>query len=66
MENEFGKRLKAAREEKGLSQLKLAMMAGINQPQVGWYERGEHQPTITTLEWLCGALDMTASDLLGF
>ena len=65
-DNEFGERLYELRKAKKLTQPELANRAGITVSSVWFYEKGKTSPTITTLELLCKALDVTASDLLGF
>lgn len=62
----FGEKLRAMREKKGLSQVKLAEKSGIPQVAISHYELGKHIPTITALEWLVGALETTSTELLGF
>lgn len=62
----FGDRLAFLRAKKGLSQGKLADKADLNQGYVSLYERNLVVPTITTLEKLCKALNITASELLGY
>ena len=42
-------RLKALREKRGISQLKLAMDLGMNQNSISRYENGKHQADYKTL-----------------
>ena len=44
------------RNEKKITQEKLALSAGLNRAYVGYIERGERKPTITTLAKLAKAL----------
>lgn len=62
----FGEKLRAYRKKKGWSQMKLAAKSGLPQVAISQYERNQHTPTVTTLEWLVKALDTTATELLGF
>ncbi len=62
----FGYRLRAARQERGLSQAQLGAIVGIGQGLIAKYENNIVFPTVSTLEWLCTALCIKSSDLLGF
>ena len=62
----FGDRLRAIRKARGLTLSELSSKSGILLNRLGEYERGQVAPTITRLEWLCKALNVSASDLLGF
>jgi transcriptional regulator with XRE-family HTH domain len=62
----FGQRLRRIRKEQELTQVELAERTGLIQNQIGYYERDVNEPTVSRIEWLCKALDMTASELLGF
>lgn len=71
MEN-FGNRLRAIREKRGLSQVKLVKMIakiGVIQDYksdtVGKYERGERLPSAYKLRDICVALNVSADYLLG-
>jgi transcriptional regulator with XRE-family HTH domain len=66
MAETFGQRLKRIRREKKLTQLKLEKMSGISHHSISNYEKGKKSPNIVYLEWLCKALDVTASELLGY
>ena len=66
MADTFGKRLRKFRKQKGLPQWKLAEMIGIPQQQLCRYEADKAVPTLTTFEWLCDALGVTATELLGY
>ena len=54
------KRLKEAREGKGLSQKALGIAAGIDEfsasPRINQYERGKHSPDLLTLKRLAKVL----------
>ena len=62
----FSEKLRAVRNSRGLSQSELAKKAGIAQLQISLYETGRVSPNLNTLEWICKALNVKASDLLGF
>lgn len=62
----FGTRLKKLREEKQLSQRAFSEIAGIKYSQIGRIERGEQNPTLSTVYVLAKALELTVSDLLNF
>lgn len=66
MRETFGARLKKIRKQKGLPQWKLAEKIGISQQQLCRYETGEIIPTLTIFEWICIALGVSATELLGF
>lgn len=61
----FGFRLAMARLDKGISQAKLAEMAGTTTSNIHNYEYNKTTPGITIFTLLCKALDVTAFDLLG-
>ena len=65
-EKTFGEKLKKMRERKGLSQVSLAKKMGIHQSILCWYETNKVQPTLERIEWLCKALNVSATELLGF
>ena len=62
----FPKRLRTIRKKRKLTQRKLAELSGISDVQISKYENGDAAPTITFLEWLCTALEVSSKDLLGF
>jgi transcriptional regulator with XRE-family HTH domain len=62
----FGERLRQIRKEKGIKQGELAKRIGINQDVMSMYERNKVQPTLSRIEWICNALEVTATELLGF
>ena len=57
-----GRRLRALREQQGLSQEKLAAKAGFHRTYVGKLERGETATTVDSLAALCSALGTTLAD----
>lgn len=62
----FGDRMRAIREARGISQKDLSNKIGVTPNYVSDYERNIHIPNIQMLEWICKALGVSASDLLGF
>lgn len=62
----FGQRLRTLRQEKGYRQGELAEKIGIDQNLLSRYELDAFQPSLSRLEWICGALEVTATELLGF
>jgi transcriptional regulator with XRE-family HTH domain len=61
---DFGSRVREARESRGWSQHELAAAAGMHQRQISYVERGERDLRLTTLLRLLSALELPASDLL--
>ena len=66
MTGTFGQRLRRIRKAQKLTQKELAKKAGINNMSISYYERDIEFPKISSLEWLCKALGVTATELLGF
>lgn len=62
----FGERLRRIRKSKKMSQKALSEKTGLYQIYISHYENDKALPTCTTLEWLCKALDISATELLGF
>ena len=60
----FGDTLRRLRNERGLSQERLAEAANLTADYVGFIERGENVPTLTVLLKLAKALSVDASELL--
>ncbi len=60
----FGRRLRALRIERGLSQEALADLAGIHRTYVGSVERGERNIALDNIHALADALGVAASELL--
>lgn len=65
MANFFASNLKKIREERGLSQSKLASLAGVNQTTIARWENKEIAPSIDNVEDLANALNISLPDLLG-
>lgn len=60
----IGWNLRRLRVERGLSQERLALAAGIDRAYVGQVERGSENVTITTLEAMAVALSVPVASLL--
>jgi transcriptional regulator with XRE-family HTH domain len=59
----FGDALRRMRSNAGLTQEKLAEMAGIHRNHVGDIERGDKEICLLTMLRLCGALQIPLSRL---
>ena len=63
----FARRLRAAREAKGVSQKQLGILAGIDQfvasARINQYERGKHVPDLQTAQRLAAELKVPVSYL---
>ncbi len=62
----FGDRLRAVRKARGLTYQTLADKAGMGKSTLVFYEKKGTLPNVATLELICKALKVSASDLLGF
>ncbi len=62
----FPERLRKIRKSRKLTQQQLAKKSGIGQCILSRYEKGHNSPKVDVIEWLCGALDVSATELLGF
>ncbi len=60
----FGKKLRAARQEQGVSQEKLAELAGLHRTYVSSVERGERNISLLNIERLSKALGLKMADLM--
>lgn len=64
LQTEFGRILRNVRNERGLSQEQLALESGLDQTFISLLERGERQPTLTSLFQLCEALKLDPDDVV--
>ena len=64
IKQKFGQNLRYMRKKKGLSQEKFAFEADIHRTYVSDVERGIRNPTITVVEKLAKALDVSPGSLL--
>jgi transcriptional regulator with XRE-family HTH domain len=62
----FGKHLRKLRLEQGLSQEDLTDAAGLSKNMIGMIERGEVNPTLTTIDGLAKGLKVEKSRLIDF
>lgn len=62
----FSKKLKNTRKSQKLTQSELSEISGVSAALISIYETGKSSPTINMLEWLCKALKVSSTDLLGF
>lgn len=62
----IGRRIRALRQERALTQEQLAEKAGISLPFLGHIERGTRKLSIETLYKLMDALECTPEEILGF
>lgn len=60
----FGQRVRALRRERGWSQEEFADRAGLHRTYVSAVERGVRNPTLTVIERLAAALNISISELL--
>ncbi len=61
----FSIRLKAKREELGLSQSQMSADTGIDQSRISKYERGELEPNLEKLGIIANYLEVSIDWLLG-
>jgi transcriptional regulator with XRE-family HTH domain len=64
IEKAFGQTLKKLRQEKGLSQEALASHSGFHRTYISLLERGAKSPSLSTLDRLSQALDISLSDFV--
>ena len=61
----FARRLRAARDLRGVSQEELAGRCSLQQPVVSQYESGARRPSFANLRRLADALEVSADYLVG-
>lgn len=61
----LGNAIRCVRKQQGVSQEKLALMAGIDRSYIGRVERGDNNVAILTLQKIAQALGISLSDLMG-
>lgn len=64
IKKKFGLAMARARRERGITQEQLADLAGIARSYCSDVERGVRNPTITIVERIAKALDVSMGDLL--
>jgi transcriptional regulator with XRE-family HTH domain len=62
--NAFGRNLRRLRKEKGVSQEELEFESGVSKNVVGNLERGEANPTLTTIKALAKGLGINPKELV--
>ena len=60
---QLGMRIRYLRKQKGMSQLDLALEAGINKNYISDLERGSRNPSLLILERIAKALDVSLENL---
>ena len=63
---DIGKRIKQYRQQKKMTQEKLASLADISRIALGNYERGERTPTVDIFLKIAKALKVSTDELLGY
>jgi transcriptional regulator with XRE-family HTH domain len=61
---QFGQKLRLVRQEKGVSQEKLAELAGLHRTYVSSVERGERNISLVNIEKLAKALSVPLAELM--
>jgi transcriptional regulator with XRE-family HTH domain len=59
----FGKRVRAVRKDKGLSQEALALACALDRTYIGGVERGERNISLINIYKIAQALGVTEADL---
>ncbi len=66
VQREVGKKLKAVREKKDLTQVEVATKADVNVNYYARIERGEENPSLDILQRIIKALKVKSSEILPF
>ncbi|MEG0570963.1 MAG: helix-turn-helix transcriptional regulator [Oscillospiraceae bacterium] len=64
MKYEIGNRIRKYREDRGLSQMKLAQMINVSNNRISNWEQGINRPDADIIAAICKALDVSPSELL--
>ena len=59
----MNEKMKAARQEKGLSQSDLSKLVGVSRQTINMVESGEYNPTLALCIKICQELECTLNDL---
>ncbi|MCD8378008.1 MAG: helix-turn-helix domain-containing protein [Candidatus Gastranaerophilales bacterium] len=62
-DNTFGKKLQQIRKSKGLTQEKLAELAGVHEKHISKLELGTYKPSFDTLNKIVKALGLNIDDV---
>lgn len=65
MADEFPERLRRLRERERMDRKKLGECCGLSKSIISKYERGEREPTASSLEKIADFFDVTTDFLLG-
>jgi len=65
LRKELGRRLRALRKKRGYSQEEMADKCNLHWTYIGGLERGERNPTLTTLKRIADGLKVDLAPLLG-
>lgn len=63
LQQKLGKKIKALRNEAGLSQEKMGELTGLDRTYISDIERGVRNPSLKSLQKLATALKVSISDL---
>lgn len=66
LKKQIGENIMKARKRKGLEQIDVAAVAGINRSYYGKIEKGLANPSVEKLYKIIKALDLKSSDVLPF
>lgn len=61
----FGENLKEEMKARKITQTKMAKILNISQVSVGYYIKGEREPSISTIRKICEILEVTPNELFG-
>lgn len=64
LQKAFGRELRRLRMSRGISQEKLALECGLDRTFISLLERGQRQPSLTTVFVLAEALDIAPSQMV--
>lgn len=65
MPDTFPERLQYLRERRGISRRTLGELCGLSKSVVSCYERGEKQPTLSSLVMLAEFFEISVGELIG-
>jgi transcriptional regulator with XRE-family HTH domain len=64
VQKELGQRIRAMRRKKGMTQEDMADRCGLHWTYIGGLERGERNPTLTTMQKIALGLNIPLRDML--